>query len=219
MSTEAVGPVLVENPALVGSNGRCACCGAFLPSRVDRRFTILDAMTLVAASALAFSLVRPLVLGGLRNEPSWAGYLAAVIGTLVTWTPAVLFLRLRRPRPALRRLSRQPGFAAGVAGTAILALGALATGLLALIRVSRQGVGVRAGLPPRPPEPGWWLGVVLHFGAVVGPAVLAAWLLLALSGRRRSATGWLDPLGRAIGVAWIILFVINCCARLAYLQN
>jgi hypothetical protein len=171
-------------------------------------------MVLVAASAVAFVIVRPLVTGRLQDQPDWARYLAVVIGGLVAWTPTVLILRLRGPRLTLRRLSRQPGFAAGVGSTAILAIG-----LLALVRVSRRGMAVRAGVRLPPPDPSWWLGVVLHFGAVVGPAVIAAWLLLAFSGRRRPSRGWLDLLGRALGIAWIILFLVNCCARLSYLRD
>src|SRR5687768_4597770 len=81
-----------------------------------RRFTMMDAMILVAASAVAFVIVRPVVDGPLmlRHEPGWARYLAGFVGGLVAWTPAVLFLRLRNPRPTIRRLSRRPGFAASV---------------------------------------------------------------------------------------------------------
>lgn len=220
MATEATTPGLHGSPTAVGGRRRCPCCGAVvLTPRGDRRFTLIDAMILVAASAVAFVIVRPIITGPLRDQPRWAGYLAAVMGVLVTWTPTVLALRLRRPRPRFRRLSRQPGFAAGLAGTSIVALGILAVGLLALVRVARRGMAVRAGMRLRPPDPSWWLGVVLHFGAVVGPAVIGAWLLLTLSGRRRPSGGWLDLLGRGLGVAWIILFVINGCARLSYLRD
>jgi hypothetical protein len=176
-------------------------------------------MILVAASAVALVLVRPLISGRLQDQPRWASYLAVVMGVLVTWTPTVLLLRLRRPRHALRRVSRQPGFAAGLAGTSVVALGALAIGLLALVREARSGMAARAGLRLRPADSSWWLGVVLHFGSVVGPAVIGAWILLAFSGRRRPSGSWLDLLGRALGIAWIILFIINCCARLSYLRD
>lgn len=221
MTSEATTPTPVGSPVpLPGGGRRCPCCGAIVPPpRGDRRFTIIDAMILVAASAVAFVVVRPIINGRLQGQPWWASYLAAVMGFLVAWTPTVLILRSRRPRPPLRRLTRQPGFAAGLAGTSVVLLGALAIGLLALVRFARRGMAVRAGLPLRPPNSAWWLGVVLHFGAVVGPAVIGAWLLLAFSGRRRPSGGWLDLLGRALGTAWIILFVINCCARLAYLRD
>ncbi len=165
-----------EAPARPPSGARCPCCGAVVPThRGDRRLTLLDVMILVAASALAALLVRPVLAGPLRTYPSWSTYLAVAIGGLVAWTPAVLFLRLRRPRPNLRRLTSQPGFAASLAGTMVVALGLLATGLLALVRASLFGSAARAGVRPTPPDPSWWICVVLHFGAVVGPAVLGAW--------------------------------------------
>lgn len=176
-------------------------------------------MILIAASAVALVIVRPVVAGPLQQRPGWSHYLAWAIGWLVAWTPTVLILRLRDPRPPLRRLSRQPGFAASLAGTAVLALGLLAIGLIALVRVARQGSPARPAMGIRPPDPSWWVWVVLHFGTVVGPAVIAAWVLLAVSGRRRPPRGWLDILARAVGVGWIVLFVINCCARLTYLRN
>ena len=218
MATEARTPSPAGPFAMLERGGRCPCCGKVVSSpRGDRRFAIIDAMILIAASAVAFVLVRPLIFGTLQTQPPWARYLVAAVGVLVTWTPTVFVLRLRRPRPTLHRLSRQPGFAAGLAGTAILFLGALTIGVLALIRESRGGIAVRPGVRLPSPDPAWWSGVVIHFGTVVGPAIIGVWLLLALSGRRRPTLSWLDLLGRAMGTAWIVLFVINCGFRLSYL--
>ncbi len=201
------------------SDGRCPCCGTMLPSRTERRLTILDAMVMVVATAGTLALSRPFLGAGNPGRSGWVGPLAILVGVLVTWTPTVLWLRLRQPRPTVRRLARQPGFAAGVVGTSILALGVVATVLLTLIRLARQGMTRRVGGFQPSDDPLWWNGVVLHFAAVVGPAVIAAWIVLALAGRRRPVRGWIDGLGRAIGAGWIILFVINCCFRLAYLQG
>jgi hypothetical protein len=189
------------------------------PSAAERKFTIVDAMILVAASAVAFVIVRPVITSGLQRAPRWAIYLAAAMAWLITWTPTVLLLRLRRPRPPLRRLGRQPGFAAAVAASSILTLTAFAIALLALVRLARRGALLGVGRPVPKPTPGWWMSVVLEMGVAVGPAVLGAWLLLALSGRRRPARGWLDALGRVLGAAWIVLFVIHCVARLSWLKG
>lgn len=199
----------------------CACCGARIRRVIgERPLSISDAMALVAAAALAALIARDVLDNPLRGGPGWWRTLAIVVAGLVVLTPTVLILRLRRPRPPVRRLARHPGFAASVAATAMLALGALAVGLLAIVRVSLQDPLTPAAphVWRPPPNPRWWLGAVLHFGAAVGPAVLAAWTLLALSGRRRPTTNGLDLLGRLIGAAWVVLFVIDCCARLAYLR-
>lgn len=204
---------------------RCPQCGTLLPSyRTDRQFFLSDAMILVAASAISFVILRSPLSRAFEREPGWAYWLAAVLCGLVSWTPALLLLRLRSPRPLLRLLTRQPGFAATLAGTSIIVLATFVIGLLALVRVSRRGAisgmtRFAPNMPKRLPDPYWWLGVVLHFGALVGPTILGAWLLLVVSGRRRAAKGWIDLLGRVLGILWIALFVINCCARFGHLRD
>ena len=81
-------------------------------TRVRRRFAISDAMTLIAASAVALTC----------NAQSWSriGLVAASPGStddrlymsvvaalpwLVAWTVAVFLLRIRGPRPPWRRVS------------------------------------------------------------------------------------------------------------------
>jgi len=194
----------------------------------DRPFAILDAMALVGASAAAFSVVRPLVVGPLREFPGGSRSLAAGIGVLAAWTPAVLLLRLRGPRPTLRRLSRRPGFVATALGTAIPALAAAAVGLLATlghpgrrswlwaIGLGFPGSSRRPGNPGSgEPSPIWWLYVAYAHGWLVGPSVAVGWVLLSLAGPRRADRGWLDRLGRALGAAWIGLWAIDCALRFA----
>lgn len=101
----------------------------------------------------------------------------------------------------------------------MIALAALSVGVPGLIRTARVGGMARNGFPPPAPDPWWWLGVISHFAFLIGPAVIVSWILLALSGRRRPVRNWLDVLGRAIGIAWIVVFVINCGARLSYLSH
>ena len=91
-------------------------------------------------------------------------------------TPTVLLMRLRRPRPAWRELFRQPGF---VACLSVL------SALLIVVDLS-------------------WLGMLIPDWLSLGHAVTASWALLIVSRRWRSEAGWIDRLGRAIGVAWIV---------------
>ena len=184
-----------------------------------RRFGLGDLMILVAAMAVTLGLVRSVVTASGR-VPAWGYCLAVAVAGALAGTPALLALRLRAPRPSLPELTRQPGFAASLAGTAVLGLGAIAIGILAVLRLARRVVIVPGSPPPfRQSGSDWWQGVVVHFVPNVGPAIIAAWLLLALSGRRCPGRGWLDPLGRALGVVWIIIFVINACLRLDSLQK
>lgn len=203
--------------------GRCACCGAALKLvKGDRRFTLLDAMILVAASAVAFLLARSVFNNWyVKRLPNWGEILAIVIAILTTWTPTVLFLKLRSPRPTLRRLSKQPDFVATLAATSILCLEALGLAILWLVRIARRGVWAKQGRPIRTPtlDSYWWIEVVIMFTGAIGAAVLASWVVLVVSGRHRASWGWLDLLGRTLGGLWVALFIINCCARLAQLRD
>lgn len=77
---------------------RCEACGSRLRLiGLHRRPSILDIMTLVAATALACVIIRPLRAGPLLRTPDWSRYLAMAARLLVAWTPAVLVLQLRNP--------------------------------------------------------------------------------------------------------------------------
>ncbi len=105
-----------------------------MPGPPRRKFNVLDAMVLVAASAAGLALLRydhknlsllladyGVIIGSKETwESSWVVFYA-ISSTirrtqplLFAWTLALLLLRLRRPRPVLRRLARQPGLAACV---------------------------------------------------------------------------------------------------------
>jgi hypothetical protein len=99
-----------------------------------RRFLVVDALTLTAATAVG-------IVGTRHVWDSW-GYpwfwsldqgwsvgatlrrltiLAAILlPILTTWTEAVLMLRLIPPRPSRRRIALQPGSAACGAATLVL---------------------------------------------------------------------------------------------------
>jgi hypothetical protein len=93
------------------------------------KFTIFDAMIVVAATAMGFALLRSLLTEGFlfRQESviTRTVYIAQCANQLVfpfltAWTFAFLVMRLRQPRPPLRRLARQPGMAACSAASLVL---------------------------------------------------------------------------------------------------
>ena len=102
-------------------------------SSQSRRCTLLDVMALIAATAIGFSLARTYSLEVLSNDfkrypflprvllTSWA-YILAVLPVPAMWSIALFGLSLRRPRPDLRRLARQPGFVAAGAVTLVVAI-------------------------------------------------------------------------------------------------
>lgn len=89
---------------------------------IRRQFTLLDAMILVGASAIGFWLMR--CHGSFEVWPPFFSlFYPSLIGVvlfnfgflLASLTTAMLILRLRSPRPSLRRLFCQPSIQVGLA--------------------------------------------------------------------------------------------------------
>jgi hypothetical protein len=162
-----------------------------------RPFGLLDAMLLVAATAVGLTLANVFERGQMRLwriPPDQAVQLPC----LAAWTVTVFFLRLRRPRPPLRVAFRQPGLVATAAASFLLLP---AAAVYFLSRVAK--VVIR--------HYGWlrlngvtdWRYLVPTAILVVGAVVTGAWLSLLFSGRRRTEPGWLDALGRVLGAVWV----------------
>ncbi len=89
---------------------------------VRRKFTLIDAMVLIAATGIALVPTRNLYIwispGSLleirNSDDLWnfgRGVHLILIPLVLTWATALWVLRLRQPRPRLRRVFRQPGMA------------------------------------------------------------------------------------------------------------
>ena len=125
------------------------------------------------------------------------------------WTLAVLGLRLRRPRPTLRRLARQPGFAA-CASVAMMAVVGFLGHLSSTLEPMTWGDGFRFR---------WWLELInfretyltldASYPALLSVAVASAWALLALGRMARPEPGWLDRAGRVLGAYWVAVLVLS----------
>ena len=203
------------------------------PSRC-RRFTLLDAMILVAAIAAGLAAFRAeggnhynqqsiFVLreagkssfGILNSIPGRAGWFMraqrwsreAIRTTPVftCLTLALLAIRLRRPRPDLRRLSCQPGFVAEVAVLATLA----ANLAFSAFQVALSATGQSSMTDPKfYATPAFFVSETSQAG-LAGMAVLASWATLALGGRWRPERGWIDRSGLAMGLAWAALMLLH----------
>jgi hypothetical protein len=165
---------------------------------IARRFSVLDAMILVAATAVGFGGIRACSPAFYSYQytpippPPWLNWLAVVLSNWAfylsplpaAWTFAALVLRLRSPRPPLRRLMRQPGTVASFAAT-----------MLILIGVVHYLLDVH--------NPSSHDGPFQYTSFSLGCGVAAAWLILALSMRWRAERSWIDRLGRVLGAYWI----------------
>ncbi len=155
-----------------------------------RRLSIADAMIACAAVAAWFAIGRASL--PIRDFPPRMagpfGLEAMLFAALGTATAALLAMRLLPPRPPIRRLSLQPGFAAclaAVIGCAAVGAPALAYGFF------------REGWSP--------IGLLMGFAHCPAFAVVGAWLIVVLGGLWRPLpVDWLDRVGRAAGVTWIL---------------
>jgi hypothetical protein len=147
-------------------------------------------MILVAFAALGLAMARyPLDTQILTG---WSTYLS-IGGTpvLAGLSTGLLVLRLRKPRPAIGRLFRQPGAAASLAACPTIGIWMGITGIWWL-----RGDPLRA------------LNRFTYIGVGGGSAVLAAWLVLLLARAARPEPGWLDRAGTALGMLWIFLMLL-----------
>jgi hypothetical protein len=181
---------------------------------LPRRLTIVDWWILIALVGGWIAVTQAF----LSNEGRFA---YSILGTqpwvdeFETWWPLFLFglvpryialgmacllaMRLRRPRPNLRSLSRQPGAVACAAAAAGMAAG----GIIVLAHLLR--LDERNYLQDHPEAEHPWQIVQSR----IAMAVPAAWLMLAWSGRWRSEPGWIDRTGRILGAYWIGLMIYH----------
>ncbi len=190
-----------------------------MPTPRCRPFTVLDAMILVAATAVGLwggNLVWFVLgtnweslfgdLGDVRNfgyiHACLTGIAFAAMPVMWVWTLTMPLLGLRRPRPTLRRLCRQPGFAACVAvfiTTTIIALSCLASEAHSL------KPNYRARLETELVNNLGWDFVTAPFGFVVA----GVWVLFALGKMSRRDPGWFDRTGRVLGAYWVVELVLS----------
>ena len=165
-----------------------------------RRFTLLDAMVLVAATAVGIAgarlyLAAAAELVSARVSSVIYFRIDAVSPCLSAWSVALIALRLGPPRPPLRRLVLQPGIAACLVAAVALPFTA-----------ADDRLGHFAQSEP------WYshrfiydLCIGLPRTAATGVAM--TWLVIGLGGRWRRSSDWLDLAGRMLGVAWLAIYL------------
>jgi hypothetical protein len=149
-----------------------------------RNPNVADLMILVAATAAG--------LTGYLQVRDWR---TAASFLLTAWSLALIAIRLRGPRPRLRRVFRQPGMVACC--VAILASAAIILDLIGLqihLYISENFI---------------YYGMSVFSNRTIancGFGIAAAWLSLALAGCWRPEPGWIDRTGRLLGICWIALW-------------
>ncbi|QDV33067.1 hypothetical protein [Tautonia plasticadhaerens] len=168
-----------------------------------RRFTILDALVLVAATAFGLALMRETkglppgrvsaTQGAIDLAVVYAIYYSSSM--LIVWSLAAVAQAERRPRPPLGDLLRSPGFIAVASALLGVAVVALPSAGLSVLRPSTPG-----GTFP--------LALSRRLSTDVGHFVIGAALPMAFYGRWLPRRTWVDRLGWAVGLLWVALLLL-----------
>lgn len=186
---------------------------------VRRRLTLLDAMILIAAMAVAIAWTQSLS-ASFREQDTfdstiwpaipWKHWLMRWPTMAAPWMTAgslgVLILRLRKPRPPLRELARQPGAAGCFVALASVTLRA---GLMALGNALSQV----PNMTMFGPDPGFAVADVIFWLSSdlteVGSSVMGAWLILAAGRFWEAEPSAIDRAGRLLGVGWLSMLAAH----------
>ena len=166
-----------------------------------RRFTLRDAIALVAAVALGLAWVQAYQRSMAAATGGVAGwfsvpirYFGPIAPFLATLAVCLFGLRLLPPRPPRRQLARSPGFAALASSLLGLIITAATVAITTLVRRSSTL---------------YLFFITMRTINYSAPVIAGAWLALALSGRswRRTERDWIEFLAIAVGVGWLLLFL------------
>lgn len=187
-----------------------------------RRFNILDAMIAIAVSSVALVVcaafarvlwnLAPLNSG--NGLPALGGGLDRLIDVgnvlryafiystivLLAWSFGFLVIRLRNPRPPLRRLGRSPGVSACLTVLVIVAIRVLEALTTGAVWPPSFGFDEESILPV-------WGQLIRELGGIAGPSVVATWLVLVLNRRLRFQKDRLEIAGLLLAIGWILLLI------------
>jgi hypothetical protein len=182
-----------------------------MPTVRHRKFTLLDAIVLIAATAVALVPARyfyaGLFGGGSADDATGGSSISNFVAAcyllslpfLFFWSAALWGLRLRQPRPRSARIYRQPGTAACV--TIVVSV---------MFRIARDvfivwdPFGILAAKQGR-----FWHGLIVFgdlsevYETTLAFGVPFVWLILWLSETWRAEPSWIDRAGRFVGL-WCI---------------
>lgn len=170
---------------------------------VPRPFSVADAMVLIAATCVAVAAARYSFRNYCQGSTSFAILPWCSAWFLMPFVVTYLFFCLRKPRPSRVRLFTQPGI------QAVLAMG-LCLPVIQFDSASRdiKGDGIVDQIFTIFTD---LEGLTWGFSDRVGPTVAIVWIVTSLAGRRRSEAYWIDRMGRGLGWAWIVIWLVDRC--------
>jgi hypothetical protein len=123
-------------------------------------------------------------------------YLSYFAMMLSAWTPALLCIRLRRPRDSMRDLVQ--GFSTSATVTANVTLLAHAVSFAAQTLLNRHFFDI--------PDPDWVGGAQSLF-RTPAPGIMASWVIVLLLGPRPIRRSWIGLLELLLAASWHLLYL------------
>jgi hypothetical protein len=204
--------------------------------RINRRFQMTDAIFLVAATACGLAGCR-FVMWSTRS--GWDDILLAAKGErlleasrimalalipiesimLLSWTMAILLLRLRTARPRRQALFCQPGFLACVAAVFVFACKGAEAVLDHAADIWKAGPDMfhqSRNVPSFDYILSYILLCLFNFSSRlqvdISEAIVLIWLVVWAGGRCRPEPSWIDRSGRALGAIWVCTALVAVSA-------
>jgi hypothetical protein len=170
-------------------------------AKTPKRFSLIDAMVLVAATGIGLARGRSVAGSGLTLQI----IVEYVVSMATMWTLAILALNLTRYATTRRELACRPGFSALVAVVVVRAIEIIQL-VIDESRIDERFLfrGVTTWI-----DRIWALlnvDMALYQCSIAG-AVAAVWLTTAMAGCWRPEKTWIDRVGRCLGVFWLLAAV------------
>jgi hypothetical protein len=204
--------------------------------RINRRFQMTDAIVLIAATACGLAGCRFVkwstksglddILLAAKNEPLLEASRILALALipiesimLLSWTMAILLLRLRSAHPRRRVLWCQPGFLACVAAVFVFACKGADAVLNHAADISKAGPDLFFQ-SRNVPSFNFVLNDVLlslfnfssRIQVDISEAILLIWLVACAGGRCRPEPSWIDRSGRVLGAIWLCAALVAVSA-------
>ncbi len=204
--------------------------------RINRRFQLTDAIVLVAATACGLAGCRFVmwsteaalddILLAAKGEPLLEASRIMALASipiesimLLSWTMAILLLRLRPGRPRRRLLWCQPGFLACVAAVFVFACKgaeAVLNHAAAILEAGPDMFFQARNVPSFDYILNSILLSLFNFSSRIqvdiSEAILLIWLVVCAGGRCRPEPSWIDRAGRVLGAIWVCTALVAVSA-------
>jgi hypothetical protein len=176
-----------------------------------RKFSVLDAMVLITAVAVAFVPISLVLWENWHFPEEWsvpeigrAGLEinVSLVPLALSLSAAILLLGMKKPRSNIRRAFRKPGIAACTVALVYADLSAIgyAVFLHFCYALDRGVFDDRSSAM-------LWIRIGMQPIFLVGGAVASVWIVMWLNGTWRAEPSWTDRAGRALGIYWIAISV------------